>query len=172
VEEQEQVIGRTKHSDIELDEKAPNSHVAVNQVEDEDGNGLEIVRNNLSFGDALGKQGTFFMSYARDPRITEVMLRRMFIGEPEGNHDRILDFSEALTGCNFSRRRACSWTTASTTRTDTCARTRTSSRISRRSICRRARRSSRTERTYPLPHNAEDVTAAQARYEGALRREQ
>ena len=101
VEEQEQVIGRTKHSDIELDEKAPNSHVAVNQVEDEDGNGLEIVRNNLSFGDALGKQGTFFMSYARDPRITEVMLRRMFIGEPEGNYDRILDFSEALTGCNF-----------------------------------------------------------------------
>ena len=90
VEEQEQVIGRTKHSDIELDEKAPNSHVAVNQVEDEDGNGLEIVRNNLSFGDALGKQGTFFMSYARDPRITEVMLRRMFVGEPEGNHDRIL----------------------------------------------------------------------------------
>ena len=45
VEEQERVIGRTKHSDVELDEKAPNSHVAVNQVEDEDGNGLEIVRN-------------------------------------------------------------------------------------------------------------------------------
>ncbi len=101
VEEQEQVIGRTKHSDIELDTKAGNSHVAVNQVEDEDGNGLEIVRNNLSFGDALGKQGTFFMSYARDPRVTEVMLRRMFIGEPEGNTDRILEFSEALTGCNF-----------------------------------------------------------------------
>lgn len=101
VEEQEQVIGRTKHSDIELDQKPGNSHVAVNQVEDEDGNGLEIVRNNLSFGDALGKQGTFFMSYARDPRITEVMLRRMFIGEPEGNTDRILEFSEALTGCNF-----------------------------------------------------------------------
>ncbi|MEH0147051.1 Dyp-type peroxidase [Corynebacterium sp. Q4381] len=101
VEEQEQVIGRTKHSDIELDDKPVNSHVAVNSVEDEDGNGLEIVRNNLTFGDALGNEGTYFMSYARDVRVTEVMLRRMFIGEPEGNYDRILDFSTALTGCNF-----------------------------------------------------------------------
>jgi putative iron-dependent peroxidase len=29
------------------------------------------------------------------------MLRRMFIGEPEGNHDRILDFSTAVTGTLF-----------------------------------------------------------------------
>lgn len=103
VEEQEKVIGRTKHSDVELDEdvKPTNSHVALNSVENEDGESLEIVRNNLSFGDALGNQGTYFMSYAKDVRITELMLRRMFIGEPEGNYDRILDFSEALTGVNF-----------------------------------------------------------------------
>ena len=25
----------------------------------------------------------------------------MFIGDPEGNYDRILDFSTALTGTNF-----------------------------------------------------------------------
>ncbi|MCT2338934.1 Dyp-type peroxidase [Corynebacterium sp. p3-SID1056] len=103
VEEQEKVIGRTKHDDIELreDVKPVNSHVAVNSVKDEDGESLEIVRNNLTFGDALGNQGTYFMSYAKDVEITERMLRRMFIGEPEGNYDRILDFSEALTGVNF-----------------------------------------------------------------------
>lgn len=103
VEEQEKAIGRTKHSDVEFDEdvKPANSHVAVNTVKDEHGESLEIVRNNLSFGDALGNQGTYFMSYAKDVRITELMLRRMFIGEPEGNYDRILDFSEALTGVNF-----------------------------------------------------------------------
>lgn len=103
VEEQEKVIGRTKHSDIEFDDedKPVNSHVAVNSVEDEEGNGLEIVRNNLTFGDALGNQGTYFMSYSRDVRVTELMLRRMFIGEPEGNYDRILDFSTAQTGVNF-----------------------------------------------------------------------
>ena len=103
VEEQERVIGRTKHEDIEFDDdaKPANSHVAVNSIEDEDGESLEIVRNNLTFGDAAGQQGTFFMSYAKDVAITERMLRRMFIGEPVGNYDRILDFSTALTGCNF-----------------------------------------------------------------------
>lgn len=103
VEEQERVIGRTKHEDIEFDDDAKpvNSHVAVNSIEDEDGESLEIVRNNLTFGDAAGQQGTFFMSYAKDVAITERMLRRMFIGEPVGNYDRILDFSTALTGCNF-----------------------------------------------------------------------
>ena len=59
------------------------------------------MRDNLAFGEASGEQGTFFMSYAADPRITELMLRRMFLGEPEGNYDRILDFSTPLTGCLF-----------------------------------------------------------------------
>ncbi|HYB82704.1 MAG TPA: peroxidase, partial [Mycobacterium sp.] len=29
------------------------------------------------------------------------MLRNMFIGDPPGNTDRILDFSTAVTGCLF-----------------------------------------------------------------------
>ena len=29
------------------------------------------------------------------------MLRRMFLGDPYGNYDRILDFSTALTGSLF-----------------------------------------------------------------------
>ncbi len=103
VEEQEKTIGRTKYDDIEFSEdiKPHNSHVALNSVKDADGNSLEIVRDNLAFGSAAGDQGTFFMSYAKDVRITELMLRRMFIGEPRGNYDRILDFSTALTGGNF-----------------------------------------------------------------------
>ncbi|CAM5318330.1 hypothetical protein CVAR21S_01165 [Corynebacterium variabile] len=30
--------------------------------------------------------------------MTEQMLRNMFVGVPEGNYDRILDFSTAVTG--------------------------------------------------------------------------
>ena len=103
VEEQERVIGRTKLDDIQLpdDEQPTNSHVTMNTIEDADGNELQIVRDNLAFGEASGDQGTFFMSYAADPRVTELMLRRMFLGEPEGNYDRILDFSTPLTGCLF-----------------------------------------------------------------------
>ncbi|TFH53859.1 Dyp-type peroxidase [Actinomyces viscosus] len=103
VEEQERVIGRTKLDDIQLpdDEQPTNSHVTMNTIEDADGNELQIVRDNLAFGEASGDQGTFFISYAADPRVTELMLRRMFLGEPEGNYDRILDFSTPLTGCLF-----------------------------------------------------------------------
>ncbi|MFC8885935.1 hypothetical protein ACFT54_25265 [Streptomyces cinereoruber] len=36
--------------------------------------------------------------YARTPAVTERMLRNMFLGDPPGNTDRILDFSRAVTG--------------------------------------------------------------------------
>ena len=103
-EEQERVMGRTKADDIELpdDVKPANSHVALNVVEDEDGNELAIVRANLPFGTpSRGEFGTYFIGYARDPAITELMLTNMFIGRPPGNYDRLLDFSTAVTGTLF-----------------------------------------------------------------------
>jgi putative iron-dependent peroxidase len=104
VEQQELVIGRRKLSDIELPDavKPANSHVTVNSITDDHGNDLAIVRDNLPFGNAgAGEFGTYFIGYAADPSVTERMLRRMFIGEPVGNYDRILDFSRAVTGCLF-----------------------------------------------------------------------
>ncbi|MFT4195759.1 Dyp-type peroxidase [Ottowia sp.] len=103
-EEQERVIGRTKADDIELpdDVKPANSHVALNVVEDEDGNELAIVRANLPFAmPSRGEYGTYFIGYARDPAVTELMLTNMFIGRPPGNYDRLLDFSTAVTGTLF-----------------------------------------------------------------------
>ncbi|ADB32466.1 Dyp-type peroxidase family [Kribbella flavida DSM 17836] len=104
VEQQERVIGRTKLEDIELDDDVlpANAHIALTVIEDEDGNELQILRDNMPFG-SIGSQefGTYFIGYAKDPGITELMLRRMFLGEPEGNYDRILDFSTAVTGTLF-----------------------------------------------------------------------
>ena len=34
-------------------------------------------------------------------KITEQMLKNMFIGDPPGNHDRLLDFSTPVTGTLF-----------------------------------------------------------------------
>jgi porphyrinogen peroxidase len=45
--------------------------------------------------------GTYFIGYARDPDVIEQMLTNMFVGKPPGNHDRILDFSTAVTGSLF-----------------------------------------------------------------------
>ncbi|HJE91072.1 MAG TPA: Dyp-type peroxidase [Dietzia timorensis] len=103
-EEQERVIGRTKLDDVELDDdvKPTNSHVALNDVSDEDGNDLDIFRTNMPFGTFGSDEfGTYFVGYAADPSITEQMLDNMFLGDPVGNYDRILDFSTAITGTLF-----------------------------------------------------------------------
>ena len=102
-EEQEKVIGRYKLSDIELDDsvKPPNAHNALTVIE-ENGEQLQILRDNMPFGQAgSGEFGTYFIGYCRTPRVTELMLENMFIGRPPGNYDRILDFSRAITGSNF-----------------------------------------------------------------------
>jgi len=104
VEEQERAIGRTKLSDLELadDVKPANSHVALTTIEDDEGNEQQIVRFNMPFGRVgAGEFGTYFIGYARTPEVIEQMLTNMFIGKPPGNHDRILDFSTAVTGGLF-----------------------------------------------------------------------
>ncbi|MFD8371203.1 Dyp-type peroxidase [Streptomyces sp. NPDC059688] len=103
-DEQEKVIGRTKHANVELpdDVKPDDSHVALNTITDEDGNERKIVRENMPFGNiAQGEFGTYFIGYARTPDVTEEMLRNMFLGRQPGRHDRILDFSVPVTGSLF-----------------------------------------------------------------------
>ena len=104
VEEQERVIGRTKLDDIELpdDVKPSNSHVAVNTITEPDGTERKVVRANMPFGSVgAGEFGTYYAAYCATPSVTERMLERMFIGDPVGNYDRILDFSTAVTGNLF-----------------------------------------------------------------------
>jgi len=102
VEDQEAAIGRTKLDNIELTDKAPNSHVLLNTIEDADGNELKILRDNMPFGSIkAGEFGTYYIAYAATPDVPEQMLRQMFLGNPYGTYDRILDFSIAMTGCLF-----------------------------------------------------------------------
>ncbi|MEU3714367.1 Dyp-type peroxidase [Streptomyces catenulae] len=104
VEEQERVIGRTKTANVELDDavKPADSHVALNTITDADGTERKIVRENMPFGRVgQGEFGTYFIGYARTPEVTERMLDNMFLGDPPGTTDRILDFSRAVTGGLF-----------------------------------------------------------------------
>ena len=103
-EDQERAIGRYKLSDIEMpDEVKPaNSHVALNTIEEPDGTERQILRANMPFGEVgRGEFGTYYIAYAATPSVTELMLTHMFIGDPPGNTDRILDFSTAVTGSLF-----------------------------------------------------------------------
>lgn len=102
-EAQERIIGRTKLSDIELDDsiKPTSAHNALTTIV-EDGKEVKILRDNMPFGRAAeGEFGTYFIGYSRSPRTIEQMLENMFIGRPPGNYDRLLDFSRAITGNLF-----------------------------------------------------------------------
>src|SRR5690349_6041924 len=73
-EDQEKAIGRSKLSDIEMldDVKPANSHVALNTIEDADGNEQQILRANMPFGElARGEFGTYNIAYAATPCVTE-----------------------------------------------------------------------------------------------------
>src|ERR1700685_1283825 len=102
-EVQERIIGRTKLSDIELDDsvKPTSAHSALTTIV-EDGKEVKILRDNMPFGRAAhGEFGTYFIGYSRSPHTLEQMLEHMFVGRPPGNYDRLLDFSRAVTGNLF-----------------------------------------------------------------------
>ncbi len=98
--EQENVFGRSKDNDIEMpdDKKPKNSHSAVANVGDD----FKIIRDNMPFGNmSTNEMGTYFIAYASTFSTVKKMLDKMFIGDPEGNYDRLLDFSTAKTGSLF-----------------------------------------------------------------------
>jgi putative iron-dependent peroxidase len=103
VEAQEKIIGRTKLANVELDDsvKPTCAHNALTTIV-ENGEELDIVRENMPFGEiGKGEFGTYFIGYARSPQRIERMLENMFVGDPPGNYDRLLDFSTAVTGSLF-----------------------------------------------------------------------
>ncbi len=100
VEEQEKVIGRYKFSDVEMAEevKPRNAHNAINDIGDD----LKIVRVNMPFAHpSKGEYGTYFIGYSNTFSTTRRMLENMFLGNPAGNTDRLLDFSTPVTGTLF-----------------------------------------------------------------------
>ena len=71
-------------------------------AQDADGNERQILRANMPFGSPGSQEyGTYYIGYAASASVTEQMLENMFIGDPPGNTDRILDFSTAETGTLF-----------------------------------------------------------------------
>jgi putative iron-dependent peroxidase len=101
---QEEIIGRTKIDNVEIDDDdAPRkSHKSLATIVDADGNEHDILRDNMPFG-RPGQQefGTYFIGYSRYLWVIEKMLQRMYIGDPPGAYDRLLDFSTPHTGTTF-----------------------------------------------------------------------
>ena len=80
------------------DIKPSNAHSALANVGDD----LKIIRDNMPFGNiSTNEMGTYFIAYASSFTTVKKMLTNMFVGVPEGNYDRILDFSTPETGTLF-----------------------------------------------------------------------
>lgn len=101
VPEQEQVIGRRKRDSRELPVRLrpPTSHVSRVVIE-QDGRELQILRHSFPYG-TTEERGLFFIAYTRDLEHPSRMLRRMIGSEGDGLHDRLTDFSRAVSGAHF-----------------------------------------------------------------------
>jgi putative iron-dependent peroxidase len=101
---QEEIIGRTKIDNTEIDDDAAprKSHKSLATIVDADGNEHDILRDNMPFGRPGQREfGTYFIGYSGRLWVIEKMLQRMYVGEPPGAYDRLLDFSTPQTGATF-----------------------------------------------------------------------
>jgi putative iron-dependent peroxidase len=99
--EQEGIVGRRKRDSKELSARAkpPTAHIARTVIE-ENGEELEVVRHSFPYG-TVSEAGLFFICYTRDADIPDRMLGRMMGTDADGIHDRLMEFSRAVSGANF-----------------------------------------------------------------------
>jgi putative iron-dependent peroxidase len=99
-EQQEQVIGRTKHDSTEFAEDVMpvDSHVSRNVI-DVDGEELAVYRRNTAYGGAT-EHGTVFVGFCAEQRPLAMMLDRM-AGVGDGIRDALTRYTEPLTGAYY-----------------------------------------------------------------------
>ena len=101
IKTQENTIGRTKKTNIEMDDatKPATAHIA-RAVMEVNGKEFEILRQGLPYG-TTSEHGVFFIAYLRDPRIYRRMLDRIFRRDAAGHYDHLTNFTRPVTGTNY-----------------------------------------------------------------------
>ena len=101
VEEQQRVIGRTKPESVELPAaaKPASAHIARVTVE-VGGEELAIFRRSVPYG-TVQEHGLYFVAFSADRSRYDRMLARMFDTTGDGVHDRLIDFSRAVSGAYY-----------------------------------------------------------------------
>jgi putative iron-dependent peroxidase len=99
--EQEQIIGRTKRNSVELSKsrKPDTAHISRVVIE-RDGAELQILRQSYPWG-TVREAGLYFVAYTKSLDIYDLMLGRMMGVAEDGRHDRLMEFSRAVTGATF-----------------------------------------------------------------------
>jgi putative iron-dependent peroxidase len=99
--EQERIIGRTKRTSVELPKtKKPDTAHISRVVIERDGKELQILRQSYPWG-TVREAGLYFVAYTKSLDIFDLMLSRMMGATDDGRHDRLMEFSRAVTGATF-----------------------------------------------------------------------
>lgn len=99
--EQEQIIGRTKRGSVELPKtKKPETAHISRVVIEQDGAELQILRQSFPWG-TVREAGLYFAAYTKSLDVFDLMLARMMGATADGLHDRLMEFSRAVTGATF-----------------------------------------------------------------------
>jgi porphyrinogen peroxidase len=98
VPEQEKIFGRRRDDSTELEgaAKPADAHIARAEVSI-DGEEQKIYRRSFPFG-GVQRHGLYFIAFAREQRRFDVILKSMFGISGDGVHDRLLNFTRAVTG--------------------------------------------------------------------------
>ena len=96
--DQEQIIGRTKADDIELegDDNPPTSHVSRTDAKI-DGIAAKIFRRSTPYANAT-EQGLYFIALSCEIKRFNVQLERMLGNTDDGCSDKLMKYSTAETG--------------------------------------------------------------------------
>ncbi len=98
--EQEQVIGRTKPDSVELEDLPADSHAGRVVHTDEDGEEIEIYRRSVPYGTST-EAGLYFLAFTDDLAKIDLMLAAMFGATGDDHHDRLVVFSETVSGAYY-----------------------------------------------------------------------
>lgn len=101
VEEQERIIGRKKVDSAALtkEQRHPTGHLARVQIDDADGNEIEIYRRSVPYG-TVKEHGLYFVAFSAEQKRFLMMLGSMS-GMADGQHDRLTDFSRPVSAAFY-----------------------------------------------------------------------
>ncbi len=102
LESQQHVFGRTKADSVALprEVRPADAHIMRAELLDDDGEEREIYRRSVPFGN-VGERGLYFLGFSCERGRFDGMLSQMFGTNSDGIHDRLLDFTRAVTGSYY-----------------------------------------------------------------------
>jgi putative iron-dependent peroxidase len=102
VESQQRVFGRTKADSVALprDVRPADAHIMRAELLDGAGEEREIYRRSVPFGN-VRERGLYFLGFSCERERFDGMLAQMFGTSGDGVHDRLLDFTRAVTGSYY-----------------------------------------------------------------------